>query len=215
MPVSVPMVGAHREEAMKRKNMAFGGAAVLTAAAAIGAGVMVSSGAMAAAGTDPAGAVISMVNIGDDGSAITCQFSAADLPFPAPGDAAPGTVHGSGVLVTATNGTPPPAGTKVSGGPSFSTGSGTNGPVLIGPGPGAPPDGSVPEGALTVTGSMSSDGTATAVRVNADGSTSPLEVRDGTPEECANALKAMQSATVSSATATAGVPDAGTSKSDG
>ena len=198
---------------MKRKNLVFGGAAMLTAAAAIGAGVMVSSGAMAAAGTDPRGTTISMVNIGVDGAAFTCQFSAADLPFPTPGDAAPGTAaHGAGVLVTTGNGEADP---NQAGGATVSIGTGTNGPVLTGPGPGLTPDGALPSGALQVTGIMSSDGSTTAMRVNPDGSTTPLEVRDGTAQECADALKAMQTATVSSASATAGAADAGTSKSDG
>jgi hypothetical protein len=199
------MVGADREEAMKRKNLVFGGAAVLTAAAAIGAGVMVSSGAMAASGTDPSGVVMSMINVGGDGSAITCKFSAADLPLPAPpGQAVTGSgvgvgggtvtatataVAGEGVTVTGAYGVPD--------GPTFSIGGGTDGPVLVGSGPGLPADRSVPPGALQITGSVSADGTATAVKVNPDGSTSPLEVRDGTPEECAKALEAMKPATES------------------
>jgi hypothetical protein len=193
---------------MQRKNLCFGAAAVLVAAGAIGAGVMVSSNAMAASGeVGDQALTISLVNVGANGDAFQCTFDAASVPgiatAPVPltpaeggvhvtgvaGDSSglPGVVSGSGVIVSATDGSLPSL-------------------VPLTPSEGAK------GGIIAVTGAADADGTASVTQIGADGSLTPIEIREGTASECAAAQKGLPpaNATIGAGTITNGTITNGT-----
>ena len=160
--------GGQRGSVMKR-NTLFGAAAMLMAGAAIGAGAVITQNAMADDGNLPAD-TLTMVNIGSDGSAISCTFTGDDIvglvPVGIPTDdvakeaaiAASGEVSGA-IAIT---GTAEVAGEL---------------PVIDTAGaPAIPlPEGSA-EGVVTVQ--VGAEGGP----VNINGSVG--DVRDGTPDEC-------------------------------
>jgi hypothetical protein len=167
---------------MQRKNLFFGAGAVLVAAGAIGAGVMVSSNAMAASGSVGDHALtISMVSVGTNGDAYQCTFDAAAVPG-LPSAAAPGSAGGTNVVTVEAGGGLPAGATVISGdavigaGPQVSLSPGL--PPL--PGPGA-------SGGIAITGSVNADGSSSVSQIAADGTVTPVKIRQGTTAECAAA----------------------------
>jgi hypothetical protein len=188
---------------MQRKNLCFGAAAVLVAAGAIGAGVMVSSNAMAASGEIGDQALtISLVNVGANGDAFQCTFDAASVPgiatAPVPLTPAEGGVH-----VTGVNGDP-------SGlvGPGPHTVVGVSGIVVstgdgsLPPSPPPLPVDGIKTGVIAVTGTANADGTSSVSQIGADGTVTPIEIRQGTASECAAAQKGLPPANSSTISGT-------------
>jgi len=153
-----------------KRNTIFGAAALLVAGAAIGAGSVVSQNAMAASGGPAETNQLTMVSIGEDGSAIECTFEGADA---------------EGLIPE------PPAGVAVDAQPVV-------GNVVVGMGQLVPTDGSLPELPLPPAGELPAgqvpDGQVisgvVSIGAGVDGSeimvdATPLETREGTAEECA------------------------------
>ncbi len=178
-----------------KRNTLFGAAGLLVAGAAIGAGAVVSQNAMASDGQVETANALTMINIGEDGTAVQCTFTGADaealMPTLPPGiptdDAAKAEANGQ-MVVGVANITP------VEGPlPEIDASSGVIvGAVPVGDVPaGSLPAGAVPVGAVQASGvitvgASTADGKVTISGVGADGA--PIaapEVREGTAEECA------------------------------
>jgi hypothetical protein len=169
---------------MQRKNLFFGASAVLVAVGAVGAGVMVSSNAMAASGSLGDHALtISMVSVGTNGDAFQCTFDAAAVPG-VPIAVAPGSEGGTDVVTVEAGGGLPTGATVISGDAVFGAGSHVSLP------PGLPPlPGGGTGGAIAITGSVNADGSSSVSQIGADGTVTPVKVRQGTAAECAAAQK--------------------------
>jgi len=168
---------------------------MLVAAGAVGVGVAVSSNAMAASSAPGDHALtISMISSTTNGDAFQCTFDAATVPVaagfpPSPPDGAvvhtslgAGTGTGtitSGSLVVSSSGAlpapPPGAGTKVVGG-AF------------------PADAA--QGVIAISGAVSADGSSSVSQIAADGTVTPVKIRQGTADECAAAQKGIPPAAV-------------------
>jgi hypothetical protein len=174
---------------MQRKNLFFGAGAMLVAAGAIGAGVMVSSNAMAASGSVGDHALtISMVSVGTNGDAYQCTFDAAVVPglsiAPLPASAGSGPVLASGGAGTVSSGA-----IEVSG----------SGVMQVAPNGSVPPSmQQVPLGAgvVALTGSATADGSSSVSQIAADGTVTPVKIRQGTTAECAAAQQGVPPAGV-------------------
>jgi hypothetical protein len=167
---------------MRRTNIFFGTSALLVAAGAIGAGVLVSTNAMAASGDlGPNALTIGMVTVGTNGDAYECTFDAASMP----------SVNIGPVAVGGANAAAPAGATS---GDVIVSGSGSvpqmvSGSVSVVPNGSLPPALPVPlgSGVITLQGTASADGTSSVSQVAADGTVTPVKVRQGTAEECAAA----------------------------
>jgi hypothetical protein len=168
---------------MRRTNIYFGAGALLVAAGAIGVGVMVSTNAMAAQG-DPGNqpVTIGMVTVGSNGDAFECTFDAASVPgLIGPAVVGGGaTVHVGATSAGANSAGAPPAGAVV---------------VSASGSQSLPTDGTLPtaipvplgSGVITLQGTAAADGTSSVSQVGADGTVTPVKVRQGTAAECAAA----------------------------
>jgi hypothetical protein len=167
---------------MQRKNLFFGAGAVLVAAGAIGTGVMVSSNAMAASSSVGDHALtISMVSVGTNGDAYQCTFDAAAVPglSIAP---LPASAGGTAILASGGAGTMSSGAIEVSG----------SGVIQVAPNGSMPPGlQPLPAGAgagvITLTGSATADGSSSVSQIAADGTVTPVNIRQGTTAECAAA----------------------------
>ncbi len=186
-----------------KRNTLFGAAGLLVAGAAIGAGAIVSQNAMASDGQVETADALTMINISEDGTALQCTFTGADIEGLVPegiptDDALKGQmVMGVANIVSAEGSLPE---IDVDGGTVVG-----NAGVIVGSiAPGAlPADGVITVEASTATGGIQISGT------NADGT--PIagpETREGTAEECAamraEALANLQDLQAQVATATSG-----------
>lgn len=166
-----------------KRNTIFGAAALLVAGAAIGAGSVVSQNAMAATGEPAETSQLTMVSIGEDGTAIECTFEGSEA---------------AGLIPE------PPAGFPIDG-------TTIEGNMVIGMGEILPADGTLPElqlpeGVLPTDGQVVSGAVTVAAAVDGAEMTingAPLETREGTAEECA----AMHDGAIQVATA---LPDGAT-----
>ena len=154
-----------------KRNTLFGAAGLLVAGAAIGAGAVVSQNAMASDGQVETADELTMINISDDGTALQCTFTGADIEGLVPegiptDDALKGaTVVGIGEIVPVEGDLPE---IDISG-------------VIAGS---LPADAVQASGVITV-GASSADGKVTITGVGTDGA--PIagpETREGTAEEC-------------------------------
>jgi hypothetical protein len=202
-PGVAPIGGVDREDMMTRRSWMFGGGAVLTATAAVGVGVLVTSGAMAASDGGDGAATVSMITIGSDGEAYECTVDASVLPMPAlpPGGLPEGAEAGA-VVVTgdaSASGATATAGASgtitVDGGGSVVWSTSDSLPAVeavpVDPSSGLPmPIGGVgaPMGQGVIV-SQSVGGDTQAMTIDADGAMTPVEVRQGTAEECAAAAR--------------------------
>ena len=178
---------------MQRKNLFFGTGAALVAVGAIGAGVMVSSNAMAASGAVGNNALtISMVSVGSQGDAFQCTFDATAVPsgLPALTPLAPGSEPS--LHITGSGGAGLPGGaTVVSGDAVVEAGSSSVSlPAGLTPATG---DG------IMITGTVNADGTSSVSQIGADGTVTPVKVREGTAAECAAAQQGVPPATAGGA----------------
>jgi len=167
---------------MRRTNLFFGAGALLVAAGAIGAGVMVSTNAMAASGDLGDHALtIGMVTVGINGDAYECSFDAASVPvLPTAPSGAAGDAPA--FITSAVGGGVPEGATVVSGGHVLGSGPDGSLPPLL-PSAGGPGG----SGGVIITGSANADGTSSVSQVAADGTITPVKVRQGTAAECAAA----------------------------
>lgn len=162
-----------------KRNTLFGAAGLLVAGAAIGAGAVVSQNAMASDGQMETADALTMINISDDGTALQCTFTGADIEGLVPAgiptdDVIKGQmVVGVGGIVPA-DGTVPMIdvdGATIVGGSDIITGSIAEGAVPV-------------DGVITVGAGMSGELTISGTDANGDPIVGP-ETREGTAEECA------------------------------
>jgi hypothetical protein len=167
---------------MRRTNILFGTGALLVAAGSIGAGVMVSTNAMAASGELGDHALtIGMVTVGTNGDAYECTFDAASVPAASftpvqvggANSAAAGGATSGDVIISGSGSAPSVVSGSVSVVPNGSLTQGV--PVPLG------------SGVITLQGTASADGTSSVSQVAADGTVTPVKVRQGTAAECAAA----------------------------
>ena len=162
-----------------KRNTLFGAAGLLVAGAAIGAGAIVSQNAMADDGQVETADALTMININDDGTALQCTFTGADIEGLVP-EGIPTNDVIDGQMVVGVAGIVPAEGEL----PVIEVAAGTeigNG-VIMGS---LPADALQASGVITV-GASTSDGKVTISGVGADGT--PIagpETREGTAEECA------------------------------
>lgn len=142
---------------MKRTNLLIGAGSVLFATGVVGVGMAVSSGAMAESAGASTDAVVSMVTLGEDGDAFACEVSFDSLDLPVSEESL------AVEEVTATAG---------AGGAEQVDGASIVAPV------------EAVLGTLEAEGSVVASVTPEFGVIEEDGTTTPLEVRDGTPEEC-------------------------------
>jgi hypothetical protein len=180
---------------MQRKNLFFGTGAALVAVGAIGAGVMVSSNAMAASGAVGDHALtISMVSVGSQGDAFQCTFDATAVPsgLTTLTPVAPGSEPS--LHVTGADGAGLPGGATVVSGSAVAVSGAVSSSVSL-------PAGLTPSpgNGIMITGTMNADGSSSVSQIGADGTVTPVKVRQGTAAECAAAQQGVPPATAGGA----------------
>ena len=173
----------------RTRNRLFTGAALLTAASAIGAGALVSSGAMAAAGDAAEDTVsISMIQVDDEGNGYECTFDGDDVPGFVVASELPEGVAADSVEameeVLAESAIP----MAVEGG---SVGELPQGAFEVDPNELPSLEGEVVAFGVAVAAAGGEQGEVVEGELPVPADATPLELRDGTEEECAALLEQM------------------------